>query len=173
MFSAEGNTIITMRNLIDPDAGEGELLLSLRETPLSGCTLYGTTELEIAGCGILKLDDKTGPLSFDRTGSGQWSGELTVKVQDRHTATDILSDTRSLHFQICGPATRSALPGITDLPVPEHAAHEISGEWAVKACLFERPENTEAFMTDAAMPVPGYADKQLAAHVNMLMSLNG
>ena len=48
MFSAEGNTIITMRNLIDPDAGEGELLLSLRETPLSGCTLYGTTELEIA-----------------------------------------------------------------------------------------------------------------------------
>lgn len=83
MFSAEGNTIITMRNLIDPDAGEGELLLSLRETPLSGCTLYGTTELEIAGCGILKLDDKTGPLSFDRTGSGQWSGELTVKVQDR------------------------------------------------------------------------------------------
>ncbi len=173
MFSAEGNTIITMRNLIDPDAGEGELLLSLRETPLSGCTLYGTTELEIAGCGILKLDDKTGPLSFDRTGSGQWSGELTVKVQDRHTATDILSDTRSLHFQIGGPATRSALPGITDLPVPEHAAHEISVEWAFKACLFERPENTEVFMTDAAMPVPGYADKQLAAHVNMLMSLNG
>lgn len=92
-----------MRNLIDPDAGEGELLFSFSETPLSGRTLYGTTKLEIAGCGILTLDDKTGLISFDRTGSGQWDGELTVKVQDRHTATDILSDTQSLHFQIGGP----------------------------------------------------------------------
>lgn len=94
-------------------------------------------------------------------------------MQDRHTATDILSDTQSLHFQIGGPATRSALPGITDLPVPEHDASALSVERSFMACLFETPEDTEAFMTDAAMPVPGYADEQLAAHVNMLMSLNG
>lgn len=57
--------------------------------------------------------------------------------------------------------------------MPEHDASALSVERSFMVCLFEAPEDREAFMTDAAMPVPGYADKQLAAHVNMLMSLNG
>ena len=181
-FSAAGHTHDadadqnSLRHLIDPDAREDELLFSFDATP-AGSTLFGTTKLVIDGCGILTLDDRTGLISFERTGSKAWEGDFSVKVQDRHTATDILSDTQSLHFKIDGaaPSAQSA-PAGDPLPDMGPLLARDSGEvhqQSFMACLFDMPQDADALAADAALPVPGYAEDQLATHVNMLMALNG